>query len=147
MQFDKLKISRIKGQISPFILLKIQRGEKILCNLTNCFPDTDMLESFQVITAYTNSKELRKQMEQMQRESKEKGKKDMCKAIRDLMEDSREKGREAGLAEGIRRGREEGMADGRMIMLRCFFSNGGSEEDAVRMLTATKEEIEVARVG
>ena len=106
-------------------------------------------DAFEVITTYTNSKELRKQMEKVQQKSKEKGeKKDMCKAIRDLIEDSKAEGREFGLAEGISRGREEGhaqgMADGRIIMLRCFFSNGGSEEDAIRMLAATKEEIESA---
>lgn len=45
-------------------------------------------DAFEVITTYTNSKELREQMEKMQQESRKGEKKDMCKAIRDLMDDS-----------------------------------------------------------
>ena len=107
-------------------------------------------DAFEVIASYTNSIELRKQMEEMNREEfKEGERKDMCRAIRELMEDSRE----AGLAEGISMGRAEGHVDGRIEgetigrvnMLCCFFSNGGTAEDAVRMLAATEEEIEAAR--
>ena len=54
-------------------------------------------ETFDVVTKYTNSKEL----VQMKDYSLEGEKKDMCKAIRDLMDDSREKGREEGREEGV----------------------------------------------
>ena len=50
-------------------------------------------EAFDVVTKYTNSKEL----VQIKEELEEGGKKDVCKAIRDLMDDSREEGREEGI--------------------------------------------------
>ena len=56
--------------------------------------DEDALE---LVTLYTNSKELI----DIQEANCEGGKKDVCKAIRDLMEDSREKGRAEGRGEGI----------------------------------------------
>ena len=91
-------------------------------------------DAFEVITTYTNSKELRKQMKKMQQESNEKGeKKDMCKAIRDLMEDSREAGN------------EEGRRNMLIQMIHRFLSNGGTEEEAMRMLEVTREDIEVAK--
>lgn len=54
-------------------------------------------EAFDVVTKYTNSKELVR----AKNYSIEGGKKDVCKAIRDLMDDSREKGREEGREEGM----------------------------------------------
>ena len=67
-------------------------------------------DAFEVITTYTNSKELRKQMEQMQLESKKGEKKDMCKAIRELMEDSRAEGRNEGIREMTKNLLKEGVS-------------------------------------
>ena len=53
-------------------------------------------DAFEIVTKYTNSKELVKAKEYRL----EGGKKDVCKAIRDLMDDSWEKGREEGREEG-----------------------------------------------
>ncbi len=54
-------------------------------------------EAFDVVTKYTNSKELIKAKEYLL----EGGKRNVCKAIRDLMDDSREEGREEGREQGI----------------------------------------------
>lgn len=61
-------------------------------------------DAFDVVTKYTNSKELVK----AKKYPVEGGKNDVCKAIQDLMADSREKGREEGREEGREKGREEG---------------------------------------
>ena len=50
-------------------------------------------------------------------------------------------GRESGLTEGISRGRIEG----RMEMLRIFLLNGGSEEDAMKFMKATREDIKAVQ--
>ena len=86
-------------------------------------------DAFEVITTYTNSKELRKQMEQMQQESKKGEKKDMCKAIRDLMEDSREEGRAEGRIEGIRK------------MTEKLLRRGDDIETIIELTELTEEEI------
>ena len=57
-------------------------------------------EAFDVVTKYTNSKELIKAKEYLL----EGGKRNVCKAIRDLMDDSREEGREEGREQGIEQG-------------------------------------------
>jgi len=57
-------------------------------------------EAFDVVTKYTNSKELIKAKEYLL----EGGKRNVCKAIRDLMDDSREEGREEGIEQGIEQG-------------------------------------------
>lgn len=44
-------------------------------------------------------------------------------------------------------GHAEGMTHRRIVMLHCTLFNGGSEEDTVKMLTASKEEIEAAGMG
>uniref|UniRef100_UPI004056A1B1 Rpn family recombination-promoting nuclease/putative transposase n=1 Tax=Agathobacter sp. TaxID=2021311 RepID=UPI004056A1B1 len=66
-------------------------------------------DAFEVVTKYTNSKEI----VQMKEYKAEGGRKDMCKAIRDLMDDSREEGREEGRQEGREEGRQEGREEGR----------------------------------
>lgn len=53
-------------------------------------------EAFDVVTKYTNSKELIKAKEYLL----EGGKRNVCKAIRDLMDDSREEGIERGIEQG-----------------------------------------------
>ena len=53
-------------------------------------------DAFEVVTKYTNSKEL----VQVRNYTIEGGKNDVCKAIQDLMADSKEKGREEGREEG-----------------------------------------------
>ena len=103
-------------------------------------------DAFEVIASYANSTELRKRMEEKnQEESKEGEKKDMCSAIKELIED----GRKAGLAEGISRGRAEGRIDGitegKMEMLRLFLFNGGSEEDAMKFMKVTREDIKAVQ--
>lgn len=55
-------------------------------------------DAFDVVTQYTNSKELVQKKDY----TIEGGKSDMCKAIQDLMEDSREEGREEALIETAR---------------------------------------------
>ena len=73
---------------------------------------------------------LRKQMEKMQQENREKGeKKDMCKAIRDLMDDSRAEGRAEGRNEGIRE------------MTTNLLKEGVSMEIIARATGLMKEEI------
>ena len=57
-------------------------------------------EAFDVVTKYTNSKELIKAKEYLLGG----GKRNVCKAIRDLMDDSREEGREEGREQGIEQG-------------------------------------------
>ncbi|MBR2403908.1 MAG: Rpn family recombination-promoting nuclease/putative transposase [Lachnospiraceae bacterium] len=54
-------------------------------------------EAFDVVTKYTNAKELIKAKEYLL----EGGKRNVCKAIRDLMDDSREEGREQGIEQGV----------------------------------------------
>ena len=102
-------------------------------------------DAFEVITTYTNSKELQEQMEKMQQESRKGEKKDMCKAIRDLMDDSRAEGLAMGREKGRIEGRAEGQAEGRMEMLRLFLLNGGSEEDAMKFMKATREDIDAVQ--
>lgn len=55
-------------------------------------------DAFNVVTKYTNSKEL----VEVKNNIVDGGKSDVCKAIQDLMADSREKGREEGREEGIK---------------------------------------------
>lgn len=103
-------------------------------------------DAAEVITAYANAGELREQMERTRKERKEKGgKADMCKAIRDLMEDSRAEGLAVGREEGRTEGRMEGRKEGRIEMLRLFLYNGGSEEDAMKFMKATREDIKAIR--
>ncbi|MBR5127323.1 MAG: Rpn family recombination-promoting nuclease/putative transposase, partial [Roseburia sp.] len=54
-------------------------------------------EAFEVVSMYTNSKELAG----IKKYEGKDGKKDVCQAIKDLMADSRQEGREEGMAEGI----------------------------------------------
>lgn len=61
----------------------------------------------------------------------------MGNALRELMADSR--------AEGKAEGRENGILEERTKIILRFLSNGGSEEDAIRMLEVTKEDIAAAR--
>ena len=61
-------------------------------------------DALEIVTKYTNSKELIKAKEY----KVEGGGNDVCKAIRDLMDDSWEKGIEAGREKGYEEGREEG---------------------------------------
>ena len=53
--------------------------------------------ALEIVTKYTNSKELVKAKDYQI----EGGKNDVCKAIRDLMDDSREKGREEGRIDAL----------------------------------------------
>jgi hypothetical protein len=55
-------------------------------------------DAFDVITQYTNSKELVQKKDY----TIEGGKNDMCKAIQDLMADSKEEGRESALLEAAK---------------------------------------------
>lgn len=77
--------------------------------------DEDALE---LVTLYTNSKELI----EMQAIEGEGGKKDMCKAIQDLIEDSKAEGREEGIVEGLEAGRvtgrEEGIEEAKLTVAR-----------------------------
>ena len=119
-----------------FDFIRLSKDKEALLKLVESDDSYRHMEedAFDVITTYTNSTELRKQMEQMQQEGMEKGeKKDMCKAIQDLMEDSREAGN------------EEGRRNMLIQMIHRFLSNGGTEEEAMRMLEVTREDIEAAR--
>ncbi len=78
-------------------------------------------DAFDVVTKYTNSKEL----VQVKQYSVEGGKRDVCKAIRDLMDDSREKGREEG--------REEGRENALIETARNFLDILSDEEIAKRV--------------
>jgi len=60
-------------------------------------------DAFDVVSMYTNSKEL---VGIKKYEGKD-GKKDVCQAIKDLMADSRQEGREEGIKEGIVEGIEQ----------------------------------------
>ena len=44
-------------------------------------------------------------------------------------------------------GREEGREEGRLESIALLFQNGGSEDDARRLLKATDEEIRKAKEG
>lgn len=91
-------------------------------------------DAFEVMAAYSNCMELLEKIENGKSEECGKGeRKDMGNALRELMADSRAEGRENGILE-----------ERTKIILR-FLSNGGSEEDAIRMLEVTKEDIEAAR--
>ena len=88
-----------------FDFIRLSRDKEALLKLVESDDSYHHMDedAFEVITTYTNSKELREQMEKMQQENREKGeKKDMCKAIKDLMEDSRAEGRAEGRNESIR---------------------------------------------
>ncbi len=67
----------------------------------------------------------------------------------DAREEGREEGRAKGLEEGRKAGREEGCkegwTDGRVKLIADFFANGGTEDDAIKMLRATPEEIQKAK--
>lgn len=87
-------------------------------------------DAFEVMAAYSNFTELFNKAGKEEQDVAGKGeRKDMSNALRELMEDSREEGKAEGKAEVIRR----------------FLLNGGSEEEAERMLGVTKEEIAFAR--
>ena len=60
-------------------------------------------DAFDVVSMYTNSKEL---VGIKEYEGKD-GKRDVCQAIKDLMEDSRQEGREEGIKEGMAEGIEQ----------------------------------------
>ena len=90
-------------------------------------------DAFEVITTYTNSKELRMQMEKMQQESRRGEEMDMCKAIKDLMEDSRTEGREEG--------REAGFIEGIRKMTEKLLRRGDDIEAIMELTELTKEEI------
>lgn len=94
-------------------------------------------DAFEIIATYTNSKELRKQMEKMQQESKKEEEMDMCKAIKDLMEDSRAE----GLAMGREEGREAGLIEGIRKMTEKMLQRGDDIEAIIELTELTKEEI------
>lgn len=100
-------------------------------------------DAVQVVAAYTHSKEL---IQLMKQDEKGKGeKRDMCKAIRDLMEDSRAEGLQAGIKKGHAEGHAEGLEEGISKLILNYLSNGGTEDEAMKMLAVTKEDIEAAR--
>ena len=76
-------------------------------------------EAFDVVTKYTNSKELIKAKEYLL----EGGKRNVCKAIRDLMDDSRE--------EGIEQGREQGIEQGVLQAKRHLVMNMLKEKEPI----------------
>ncbi len=45
----------------------------------------------------------------------------------------------------IEEGCKEGWTDGRVKLIADFFANGGTEDDAIKMLRATPEEIQKAK--
>jgi len=73
-------------------------------------------DAYELITKYTNSKELVRKEEYKTAE----GKNDVCKAIQDLMADSR--------LEGIEEGIEQGIEQEARLNARSFFVNGASFE-------------------
>lgn len=81
-------------------------------------------DAINLLAGYTDSVELKK----IKMYKKEGGKRNMCKGLRDWAAESR----------------EEGRVEGRTVLLTKFLSNGGSKEDAVRMLEVTEEEVETA---
>lgn len=86
--------------------------------------DTD---AFNVIAAYTNSGEL---LHIMNQDKNKKGAKiDMCGAIKEMIED----------------GRADGRIEERSKIILRFLSNGGTEAEAIKMLSVTKEDIETAK--
>lgn len=72
------------------------------------------------------------------------------KALKDYnsqMISSERRGREEGLKEGEAIGRKEGEKIARLNLLAKFLENGGSEEDAKKLLEATDEELDLIVKG
>lgn len=56
----------------------------------------------------------------------------------------KEEAREEGLEEGIKEGRKEGQSEGRLGIIKDYLKNGGTVEQARKLLKATEEEIQKA---
>lgn len=78
------------------------------------------------------------------KEQKE-GVKAMCEIMEELYFEGVECGKREGILEGMRQGISQGVVQGRNKMILCFLSNGGTEEEAMKMLSVTREDIETAR--
>ena len=52
---------------------------------------------------------------------------------------------EDGLAEGRKEGLKEGLVEGRTVLIATYLQNGGTEEDAIKLLNASSEEISDAK--
>lgn len=76
-----------------------------------------------LLAEYTNSKELEKLIKEP-----DGRKTDMCKGLKDWMDECR----------------QEGLELGKTDLLRNFLKNGGTKEEAVRLLGVTVEEVEKA---
>ncbi len=87
-------------------------------------------DAFDVVSMYTNSKEL---VGIKKYEGKD-GKKDVCQAIKDLMADSRQEGREEGIKEGIKEGMAEGIEQNKL-------------ENARNLLGLLSDEIIAEKIG
>ena len=83
--------------------------------------------AFDVVSKYTNSKELVTVKDYRQKE----GTYNMCKAIRDMIEDGREEGREEGKAIG----RAEAQKDGIKALIETCQELGSCKEDTIFRLT------------
>ena len=91
-------------------------------------------DALEIVTKYTNSKELVKAKEYQI----EGGKNDVCKAIRDLMDDSREKGREEGREEG----RENALIEAAKNLLDVL-----SDEEIAKRVQLPLEQVQHIRRG
>ena len=102
-------------------------------------------EAFDVVTKYTNLKELIKAKEYLC----EGGKTNVCKAIRDLMEHSREEGLEQGIEQGIEQGREQGIEQGVLAAKKTLVINMLKENEPIdricRMVECDKTFVEQVR--
>ena len=87
-------------------------------------------DAFDVVSMYTNSKEL---VGIKEYEGKD-GKRDVCQAIKDLMADSRLEGREEGIKEGIKEGMAEGIEQNKL-------------ENARNLLGLLSDEIIAEKIG
>ncbi len=87
-------------------------------------------DAFEVVTKYTNSKEL----VQAKDYTVEGGKNDVCKAIQDLMADSRE--------QGIEEGREEGREEGKRLIIINMLKENESIDKICRYAECDKAFVE-----
>ena len=67
------------------------------------------------------------------------------KAVSRIMDEIRQEAKEEGRAEGHAEGRAEGLAEGRIQNIATLLANGGTEDDAKRLLNATPQELEQAK--
>ena len=97
---------------------------------SDCFEDEQFPETSRAMRYYKGS---------------EGGFMEVCNSLKKLTDESYADGLSKGLSQGHADGIVEGILQGRIQPIKTFLQNGGSEEDAKKLLGATDEEIKEAK--